>query len=99
MTPKLRFAAIVAAVFPLAAAGTYASVSLLDGGGASAPPGGRARISWTVEDAKAFDEFPLYWLGESYEGLPLTDIIRYKFDPPPEMLGAYSEDIVLFIYG
>ena len=28
--------------------------------------------NWTVEDARGFNEFPLYWLGESYEELPLT---------------------------
>jgi hypothetical protein len=30
--------------------------------------------NWTVEDARGFNEFPLYWLGESYEGLPLTSM-------------------------
>ena len=28
--------------------------------------------NWTVLDARGFNEFPLYWLGESYEELPLT---------------------------
>jgi hypothetical protein len=28
--------------------------------------------NWTMEDARGFNEFSLYWLGESYEGLPLT---------------------------
>ncbi len=30
--------------------------------------------NWTVEDARGFNEFPLYWLGESYEGLPLASM-------------------------
>ncbi len=30
--------------------------------------------NWTVEDARGFNEFPLYWLGESYEGLPLNSM-------------------------
>jgi hypothetical protein len=30
--------------------------------------------NWTVEDARKFDEFPLYWLGADYEGLPLTSM-------------------------
>ena len=28
--------------------------------------------NWTIEDARGFNEFPLYWLGETYEGLPLS---------------------------
>ena len=28
--------------------------------------------NWTVEDARRFNDFPLYWLGAGYEGLPLT---------------------------
>src|SRR5205809_6599874 len=28
--------------------------------------------NWTVGNANQFSEFPLYWLGQSYEGLPLT---------------------------
>jgi len=28
--------------------------------------------NWTIEEARQFGEFPLYWLGDSYEGLPLT---------------------------
>ena len=30
--------------------------------------------NWTVEDARWFYEFPLYWLGESYQGLPLSSM-------------------------
>ncbi len=30
--------------------------------------------NWTVEGARGFNEFPLYWLGESYQGLTLTSI-------------------------
>ncbi len=32
--------------------------------------------NWTVEDARAFNQFPLYWVGETYEGLPLTSMRR-----------------------
>ena len=30
--------------------------------------------NWTVEQARLFNEFQVYWLGESYEGLPLTSM-------------------------
>ncbi len=30
--------------------------------------------NWTIDEARRFDEFPLYWLGDSYMGLPLTAV-------------------------
>jgi len=30
--------------------------------------------NWTVEEARRFNDFPLYWLGESYSGHSLTSI-------------------------
>lgn len=30
--------------------------------------------NWTVEQARRFNEFQVYWLGESYQGLPLTSM-------------------------
>lgn len=30
--------------------------------------------NWTVAEAQAFDEFQLYWLGYSYQGLSLTSV-------------------------
>ncbi len=91
MTTRLRLALIGLLVFAGGFVVTGVSLSLLDGGGGggSAPPARAGELRWTVEDAKHFKEFPLYWLGESYEGLPLTKIIRYRYD----------ENIVLFIYG
>lgn len=91
MTTRLRFALIGLLVFAGGFVVTGVSLSLLDGGGGggSAQPARAGELRWTVEDAKQFKEFPLYWLGESYEGLPLTKIIRYRYD----------ENIVLFIYG
>ncbi len=52
---------------------------------------------WTVEDARGFQGFELYWLGESYTGLPLTSILRYKYDDETHPLSA--EDSARFIYG
>jgi hypothetical protein len=46
--------------------------------------------NWTTEDARRFDEFPLYWLGDSYEGLPLTATYRHKTE---------AVDVVGFVYG
>ena len=30
--------------------------------------------NWTVEEARQFDKFELFWLGEEYNGLPLTAV-------------------------
>lgn len=56
-------------------------------------------LEWTVEDAKAFRDFSLYWLGESFNGLPLERIIRYKYQPDSELSPSRAENMVLFIYG
>ena len=43
---------------------------------------------WPIEDAQQFDQFSLFWLGEEFEGLPLTDIVHAK-----------TEKVVFFGYG
>jgi hypothetical protein len=87
-------------VFAATVVVAYASVRLLDdGGGASAPLASAGQLSWTIEDARQFDEFPLYWLGDSYEGLPLTKVIRYQYEPEPPIPAETAENVVLFIYG
>ncbi len=50
--------------------------------------------SWTTEDATKFEGFSLYWLGESYRGLPLTSIWRLE----PSVAGS-PDDAVRFNYG
>ena len=100
MTTKLRFALILLGVFAGALALTGLVVSVLDdGGGRGGAPASAGQIGWTLEDARQFNEFPLYWLGESYDGLPLTRIIRYRYDPEPPIPAVTAEDSVAFIYG
>ena len=36
------------------------------------------KSNMSVEEARAFSEFPLYWLGETYEGLELTTLLGGK---------------------
>src|SRR3990167_3022462 len=31
---------------------------------------------WTIEEARQFQDFELYWVGEEFAGLPLTEIDR-----------------------
>jgi len=40
----------------------------------SLPPPPKPVSNWTMEEARQFKQFPLYWLGEAYQGLPLTSI-------------------------
>ena len=63
-------------------------------------PASAGQLRWTIEDVRQFNEFTLYWLGESYEGLPLR-IFRDRYEPPPELklTGAPGQDSVTFIYG
>jgi hypothetical protein len=37
-------------------------------------PGPKPVSNWSIADARDFSEFPLYWLGYSYDGLPLTTV-------------------------
>jgi hypothetical protein len=54
----------------LAAASLVAAGALWVGSGSG--PGGNI----TLAQARAFDEFPLVWAGESVAGLPLTAVLR-----------------------
>jgi hypothetical protein len=56
--------------------------------------------TWTLDDARRFDEFSLYWLGESFAGLPLAEISRRVYDPSPgTALELSRENSVNFFYG
>src|SRR2546425_5975873 len=54
---------------------------------------------WSVDQAKQFCKFQLYWLGEEYEGLPLTKIERHISTVPTRVPSYEAEDILLFVYG
>jgi hypothetical protein len=34
---------------------------------------------WSIEDARGFKGFPVYWLGESFQGLPLVAVHRMDY--------------------
>jgi hypothetical protein len=50
----------------------------------------------TKEDLEAFDRFPVLWLGEAFEGLPLT-AIQYRYVPAGEGHGPMER--VDMVYG
>jgi hypothetical protein len=55
----------------------------------------------TVDDIREFKEFPVYWLGESFQGLPLTAISRMDYPGrwPGEPLYNLPWHEVSFTYG
>ncbi|TMF97462.1 MAG: hypothetical protein E6I03_13610 [Chloroflexi bacterium] len=64
------------------------------------PP--KPESNWTLDDARSFDQFPLYWLGANYEGMPLTLIRRRQatsYTPPPTGRGMATPDYVSYSYG
>jgi hypothetical protein len=73
--------------------GLAVGVALATAGGAACDLGpGKIEGNWTVEDARRFDEFPLYWLGEDYSELPLAAVTY-------DVAEANGNSAVGFVYG
>lgn len=53
----------------------------------------------SVEEAMAFDEFELFWLGEEFMDQRLRGVDRTKHDPPPPEPDTVRTDRVSFYYG
>ena len=49
--------------------------------------------NWSIGDAKQFSDYSLYWVGDDFEGFPLTEIFYDRGDL------AKSDEDVLFSYG
>jgi hypothetical protein len=70
----------------------------------STPPSGTPSSgSLSVEEAKGFKDFPVYWLGETFQDLPLERISRYVWSDPvgDQARGGLdtSQDFVGLNYG
>jgi hypothetical protein len=68
-------------------------------GGDTTPAAVRSGVT-TVDDMRKFKEFPVYWLGESFQGLPLVAVQR--IDDPGGFPGKPYNDPrneVAFLYG
>lgn len=63
------------------------------GGGDTIDPKG----NFSVSAARAFDEFPIYSVGDRFQDLPLTGVLR-RFDPSSSA-GPVRENFVSFLYG
>ena len=70
--------------------GAHLGLVVVAGASVSGCHPGIIESNWTLEDAREFHEFSLFWLGESHEGLPLT--VTYRSE-------TVAQNIVRFVYG
>ena len=98
----MRRQLVILAAFAALAAGAVAAAMLLATGSradvpASAGAAGAPRSTFSRTEARGFTEFPLYDLGDSFEGLPLTAVLRRRDKPYPGE--PIRPNNVAFIYG
>jgi hypothetical protein len=85
-------------VLLLTVAATVAGAGVAFGRGAADPPGfDHAHAALAPADARAFDRFALYSVGDSFENLPLHAITRR--DDAPHPAERVRADYVGFVYG
>lgn len=101
MSTRHRRLATGGLLLAVALAGGVAARLVLAGGGGG--PGAQPAVGatggrWTIEDARSFTKFPLYWLGESYKGIRLYMIGRVEWYPPASARVGYPQDEVVFLY-
>ena len=94
-------ASLAAAVLAFVAVFTVGTSSARDGGFAAEEPADRrlvrAQGNFSLADARTFARFPLYSLGDSFDGLPLVASLRAGAEARAgETVGA---DHVTFVYG
>lgn len=77
----------------LALVTALAASPLALGGAKSLPDGGE----FGLPEARAFSDFPLYYLGDSYRGLALKAV--YRTDDEPQAAEDVRRDDVTFVYG
>lgn len=57
-----------------------------------------AALHMTLDELKEFRDFPVFWLGEEYQGLPVTGITHYRESGAPE-IGIPPQEDVAVTYG
>ena len=53
---------------------------------------------WSIEQARAFDEFALFWVGDEWRGCSVVAILRYEYVTDRAGL-VYPQNELTFIYG
>ena len=90
--PAVRIAAVVVLVAGIAGAVAWGPDSTAASGATASVPSAA-----TTTSVAAFDEFPLYGLGDVFDDLPLTAVV--KRDDPPTPGERVRASYVAFIYG
>jgi hypothetical protein len=63
-------------------------------------PSRSASWLWTLDVAAAFGDYPVFYLGEEFEGLPLAGgVIREVVADNPDSPGPIGRDGFIFVYG
>lgn len=94
MIVRLLFATVMLAAAAAGALLLVARPFSRDTGTAATSPGPSS-----VQEAAQFKDYPLLWLGESFEGLPLTGIVRSLAGDDPNRPVPTAQDDFTFIYG
>jgi hypothetical protein len=57
--------------------------------------------NFSLEQARVFDDFPLFYVGEEFDGIPLTAVLREPIPQSPEGFGPETRGQVTidFLYG
>jgi len=98
---KLGFVLLGAALVAALVVGLVAVFDQEDGTPLDPEPASAAPVKWTMAQARAFNEHELYYLGQTYQGLPLMQVLRIdwpgSFPDDPKMNRPDHE--VIFVYG
>lgn len=57
------------------------------------------RGNWSIEEAKNFTDFPVFWAGEEFAGVPLEAIVRANYLSAVRPEFTLVENSVSFLYG
>jgi hypothetical protein len=73
-----------------------------NGGTDSITPGAEAALEFpsrmTIDQAQTFQDYPVFWVGEEFEGLPVTSIHHERYSPPAG-IAQPDTDSVDVVYG
>ena len=99
--PAFPTATAMASIIAIAWVALWAQSGPIDVPNPSTKPGDRVERTppedgpWTIEEARRFKEFTLYWVGEEFRGLSLTQISRFRSAPE----AAIAANHFRFTYG
>lgn len=91
----LLYAAAIAVGFSIASGLGVAGIRKLSQRHPAVTTGAQAESSLSPENLSSFADFPLFSVGDEYNGIPLTRVIRHK--SPAD--APHPENLVILMYG